>query len=223
MEHSASKTPTLSGIGTTLSDQAKAEGSAHHRYVSSTTLNSDPEAARNLADAAHYLCVLHGAHPGVVDLAAMKTADPHARSWLEQAVQGFGRERVFLATLTAAAGPLPSTAGHSESEAAVLNQRHAIETLAASERVGCALGAAIALVLDWQAIRVVLAAAAEKLEVEVPLSLLPDRDEAIRTANAVGATPAVCRAIAFGADQILTQHRGLWDLLEAREVARDIW
>jgi hypothetical protein len=33
-------------------------------------------------------------------------------------------------------------------------------------------------------------------------------------------SPAMERAISFGAQQILAQHRGLWDLLEARQLAR---
>jgi hypothetical protein len=33
-------------------------------------------------------------------------------------------------------------------------------------------------------------------------------------------TPAIERAILFGAQQLLVQHRGLWDLLEARAEAR---
>jgi hypothetical protein len=223
MTHGAAQAIDESGIGATLSAMADTDGSAAHRYVSSTELNSDKEAARNLADAAHFLGILHGQQPGVVELAAVKTAIPEARSWLEQAELGFVRERAFLTNLTVAAGPLPSTPGHAESESAVLSQRHAIETLARSERAGCALGAAIALVMDWKAIRRVLIAAAEKLEVEAPLSALPDGADAIAVADVAGESPAVRRAIAFGGEQILAQHRGLWNLLEAREAARDMW
>ena len=223
MVHSAANSIEQNGLGPTLTSMIARDGSASHRYVSSAELNSDKEAARNLADAAHYLGILHGHHPGVIDLASAKTVLPEARAWLEQAEQGFGRERLFLSHLTVAAGPLPSTPGHDKSEAAVLSQRHAIETLARSERSGCALGAAIALVLDWQAIRAVLFAAAEKLEVEAPRSALPIDSETVALANAVGADSAVQRAMKFGADQILAQHRGLWNLLEARETARDMW
>jgi hypothetical protein len=35
--------------------------------------------------------------------------------------------------------------------------------------------------------------------------------------------PAMERAISFGAQQLFSQHRGLWDLLEARCVARGDW
>ncbi len=212
-----------SGIGATLVAMAASDGSAGHRYVGSPELNSDKFAARNLADAAHYLCLLHGRYPGVVDFAAERTAEPEARNWLANAVDGFAQERIFLAHLTAAAGPQPSTAGHTAAEQAVLAQRHAIETLAQSERSGCALGAAVALVLDWSEIRAVLDAAAEKLSVDAPESTLPDADAALAVVDTIGATSSVRRAIAFGAEQVFTQHRGLWDLLEAREAAREDW
>ncbi len=71
-------------------------------------LNGDREAARNLADAAHYLSMLHGHHPGVIELASSKTAIPVSRSWLDQAEQGFARERLFLSHLTVAAGRFPA-------------------------------------------------------------------------------------------------------------------
>ena len=32
--------------------------------------------------------------------------------------------------------------------------------------------------------------------------------------------PARVRALTFGAEQLLTQHRGLWQLLESRAAAR---
>ncbi|QLC26786.1 hypothetical protein HFP57_03740 [Parasphingopyxis algicola] len=223
MMHGVAKTAEQNSLGATLSGMIETDGSAGRRYVTGAELNNGREAARNLADAVHYLSILHGQHPGVVELAAMKTALPEARAWLDQAEQGFARERLFLSQLVVAAGPLPSTPGHDKSEAAVLSQRHAIETLARSERTGCALGAAIALVLDWQAIRAVLIAAAEKLEVEAPRSALPVDSDTLELADAIGADPAIQRAMAFGAEQILAQHRGLWNLLEAREAARDIW
>ncbi|RED15524.1 DUF6975 family protein [Parasphingopyxis lamellibrachiae] len=223
MMHGVAKTAGHNSLVESLPALIERDGSAGHRYVSSAQLNSDVDAARNLADAVHYLGILHGHNPGVVELASLKTALPEARTWLEQAEQGFGRERLFLSQLTVAAGPLPSTPGHDKSEAAVLSQRHAIETLARSERTGCALGAAMALVLDWQEIRAVLLAAAEKLDIEAPRSALPVASDTLALADTFGENPAIQRAVAFGAEQILAQHRGLWNLLEARVAARDMW
>ncbi|MBB5687243.1 DUF6975 family protein [Sphingobium boeckii] len=208
------------GIGDMFDALVEAEGSGAHRHVGSAELLRGSHATRNLADAAHYLCVLHGRHPGVIDFAATKTAHPAARDWLIEAGDGFARERAYLTKLTVAAGPIPSTPGQAECESAVMGQRHALEMLAQSDRNGCALGAAIALVLDWSAIRHVLDHTAERLGLMIPQVKLPDDRETRTVAMAVAETSGVERAMAFGAQQILQQHRGLWDILEARRLAR---
>lgn len=207
--------------GGMIATLAQAEGSAAHSYVNGVELRSGRHATRNLADTVHYLCLLHGRYPGVVDYAANHTVQGEAREWLISAVDGFVRERSLLTKLTVAAGPLPSTPGQAESEAAAHGQRHALEMLAQSDRTGCALGAAIALVLDWSAVRGVLGVAAKRLGLEAPDAVLPDLESTSALAQlAASASPAVERAMTFGAQQILAQHRGLWDLLEARQIAR---
>ena len=123
----------------------------------------------------------------------------------------------LMAQLTAAAGPLPSTPGQAQSAAALSAERHALEMLARSERSGVGLGAAAALVLDWQALRAILTQAAERFGVTLPPSSLPDMEA---TAAALDASPAAERAIAFGAQQLFAQHRELLGLLEARSSAR---
>lgn len=198
----------------------QADGSGGHAYPRAEELKSGPEAVRNLADAAHYLCVLHGRFPGVIDHAIGKTAEPIARAWLESAAEAFSAERSLLTRLAVAAGPLPSTPGQAQCEAAVLQQRHALEMLAQSDRNGCALGAAVALVLDWQTIRTVLDAAARRVSIEPQPCLLPDADRTGAMLMAAAGSPAVERALSFGVQQLLAQHRGLWDLLEARQAAR---
>lgn len=178
------------------------------------------ETARNFADAAYYLCLIHGRAPGVVDLAAAQYVPPFARSWLETAVSGFARERTYITQLAVAAGPQPSTPGHAASETAILAHRHAAETLARSERNGCALGAAMALVLDWRALREVLDIAAARFGMTPPALTLPGVEETRAVALAFATTPATERAVLFGAEQIMLQHRALWDLLDARRQAR---
>jgi hypothetical protein len=196
------------------------EGTGAHAYVASPVLNSGKFATRNLADVVHYLCTLHGRHPGVIDHASQRTAHDSARNWVLQAVDGFAVERGVLAKLVVAVGPLPSTPGQAESESAVNGQRHALDMLAQSDREGCAVGAALTLVLDWKAIRGPLDTIANRLGVTIPDSTLPTRGETLAVADAIAATPGIERAMAFGAQQILGQHRGLWDLLEARQLAR---
>lgn len=198
----------------------EAEGTASHAYPGAPELMTGRAAVRNLADAAHYLCMLHGRFPGVIDHAAAGTMHPAAQGWLAAAAEGFAAERSLLTRLAVAAGPLPSTPGQAECDATVLQQRHALEMLSRSERSGCALGAAVALALDWRAIRRVLDAAARRVSIEPQASTLPDEQETRTVAMIVAESSAYERAMAFGAQQLLVQHRGLWDLLESRCAAR---
>jgi hypothetical protein len=206
-------------IGALLEGRLAEHGSAAHPHAAGAWLK-EPGAARDLADLIHYLCVLHGRYPGLADHAAARVVEPEARAWLTGATYAFAGERAYLARLAVAAGPVPSTPGAAGSDSAVRGQRHAMETLALSERRGCALGAAIALVLDWAAIRFCLDSAARRFGVEVPAYGAADREEVVALADSYAGSAPVQRALLFGAEQILVQHHGLWDLLEARREAR---
>jgi hypothetical protein len=195
-------------------------GSAAHRWTTAETVVKGPESSRNLADLLHFLCMLHGRYPGIVDHASKRATDPGARAWLAEAVYAFAGERAYLARLAVAAGPVPSTPGASSSDSAVLSQRHALEMLAQSERQGCALGAAMAVMLDWTGIRRALDAAARRFAIEPPTYLAGDPAAIAAVADAFSTTPVLQRALLFGADQVLVQHYGLWDLLESRAAAR---
>jgi hypothetical protein len=195
-------------------------GSAAHPYAAGPRLLRTPSAVRDLADLIHYLCVLHGRYPGLIDHAAARAVDPEARAWLTNATYVFAGERAYLARLAVAAGPVPSTPGAGGSDAAVLGQRHAMETLAQSERQGCALGAAMALVLDWAVIRTCLDDAAARFGMDTPAYPAAGQDAVVRLADEYAGSAPVQRALLFGAQQILVQHHGLWDLLEARQQAR---
>ncbi len=197
------------------------EGSASHPFVLSRKLVDGRWATRNLADAVHFFGMLHGRHPALVDLAANHSVEPGERHWLDQATRAFARERAYLSTLASAAGPMPSTQGQQQCEQAVLAQSHAIVMLGESERRGCALGAAIALALDWRSVRAVLDATGARLDVAAMPAQLPDLIETGQLIDAVATEPAAERAMMFGAQQLLAQHRGLWDLLSTRESVRD--
>lgn len=195
-----------------------ADGSARHRHVRRLL---EPRALRrDLADALHALCTVHGHHPGMIDAALSHCAQPDACEWLAELSHAFAIERTGLAQLVAAAGPLPSTPRQAESEQTLAGVRHALEMLARSDRGGCATGAAAALAGDWIAIRQVLARAADCFGTELPPYDPMPAAEAITTLGHLGAHPAAERAMNFGARQLLAQHRGLWDLLEARASAR---
>jgi hypothetical protein len=206
--------------GQLLLASVAAHGSAGQGWLGQAASLGGEAGARALADSIHYLCTLHGRYPGVIDHAAGRVTDPAGRAWIAQATYAFAGERAYLARLAVAAGPVPSTPGAASSDAAVHAQRHAIDMLAQSERGGCALGAAMAVVLDWADIRLALDAAGRRFGVEPPVYQVADRDGISALADNVAATLPAQRALLFGAEQILLQHRGLWDLLEARHAAR---
>jgi hypothetical protein len=200
--------------------RVEAEGSADHGYRVHLMSVSGPNTARDLADCVHLFCSLYGRHPGLIELALNNCPAGPVRDWLREASDAYERERLYLVRLTASVGPLPSTPGAAETEAALVAARHAIETLAASERNGCALGAATALMGDWPAIRAVLDRAADRVGMQRPALTLPDPDSIVRVIGAGTDGPASERALGFGGEQLLLQNRGLFDLLEARAGAR---
>ena len=196
------------------------EGCARHPHLNALLESSGPHASRDLADAVHLLCSLHGRYPGLVEIALQRCTDEQTRTWLDRAAEAFERERLYLVRLTSAVGPLPSTPGAAETEASLVAARHALETLATSERKGCALGAATALVGDWWPIRRLLDRASTRVGLECPAPSLPDETSVIEVIARASDTPASERALSFGGEQILLQHRALFDLLEARAAAR---
>jgi len=195
-------------------------GLAGHPHAVHLASASGPLAARDLADAVHLLCSLYGRHPGLVELALGHAPAGPVRDWLAAASDAFERERLYLVRLTAAVGPLPSTPGSAETESVLGAQRHAIETLALSERRGCALGATTALVADWGAVRAVLDRAALRMGIDVPACSLPTAAAIAVVIHAAIEGLAAERALGFGTEQLLLQNRGLFDLLEARASAR---
>lgn len=195
-------------------------GCARHSHLHHLVEGSGPFCARDLTDAVHLLCSLHGRYPGLIALALERCPTGSTRDWLNRAADAFERERLYLLRLTAAVGPLPSTPGAAETESSLVAARHALETLAGSERNGCALGAATALIGDWWPLRRVLDRAAARVGIEVPAPSLPDESSMIAIVDKAGESPAAARALAFGGEQLLLQHRALFDLLEARAEAR---
>jgi hypothetical protein len=196
------------------------DGSARHPHLTALVESSGAHSARDLADSVHLLCNVHGHYPGLIEQALGTCPKGPGQKWLDRAAAGFERERLYLVRLTAAVGPIPSTPGAAETESSLVAQRHALEILARSERRGCALGAATALVSDWWPIRRLLDRAATRVGIEAPAPSLPDEASVLEVIEAECDTPASERAMAFGGEQMLLQNRGLFDLLEARAAAR---
>jgi hypothetical protein len=195
------------------------EGCARHSHLNALLEAAGPHLGRDLADAVHLLCALHGRYPGLIEIALQRCPKGEPHDWLSRASDAFERERLYLVRLTAAIGPLPSTPGAAETEASLVAARHALETLAMSERNGCALGAATALIGDWWPIRRLLDRAAARVGADAPAPSLPDEASVVAVIHAAD-NPASGRALAFGGEQLLLQHRALFDLLEARAEAR---
>ena len=181
-----------------------------------------PARAVDLADAAHFLCLLHGRYPGLIDYAATRSADPQIGKWLGRACEAFVGERALLTKLTVAAGPIASTPGQDKCTPAIINLRGALNALSQSDRQGCALGAAFALVLDWHIVREVLDVIAQRTGLEPRASTLPSREETLELAALIGEDRSVGRAMGFGASQMLVQHGNFWDMLAERAQARRI-
>jgi hypothetical protein len=196
------------------------DGCARHAHLNNLLEANGPHSGRDLADAVHLLCSLHGRYPGLIEIALQRCASGEAQSWLTRASEAFERERLYLVRLTSAVGPMPSTPGAAETESSLVAARHALETLALSERNGCALGAATALVGDWWPIRRLLDRAASRVGIEPPAPSLPDEASVIEVIEGAAEAPASGRALSFGGEQLLLQHRALLDLLEARAEAR---
>src|SRR5436305_673875 len=185
------------------------EGCARHSHLNALLEAAGPHLGRDLADAVHLLCALHGRYPGLIEIALQRCPKGEPHEWLSRASDAFERERLYVVRLTAAVGPLPSTPGAAETEASLVAARHALETLAISERSGCALGAATALVGDWWPIRRLLDRAATRVGTEAPAPSLPDEASVVAIIEAGTEAPASARALAFGGEQLLHQHRPL--------------
>jgi len=211
--------PALSVAGAQLARVAS-DGCARHKHLQRLVEASGRDAGRDLSDAVHLLCSLHGHYPGLIEIALQRCPSGAAQEWLLRASEAFERERLYLVRLTSAVGPLPSTPGAAETESSLMGARRALETLAESERQGCALGSATALVGDWWPVRRVLDRAAARAGVEAPAPSLPDEMSIVTAIDSLSGSPASERALAFGSEQLLLQHRALFDLLEARAEAR---
>src|SRR4249919_3065311 len=185
------------------------DGCARHPHLNALLEASGPHTGRDLSDSVHLLCSLHGRYPGLIELALQQSPAGPAQSWLARAAEAFERERLYVVRLTSAVGPLPSTPGAAETESSLVATRHALETLAHSERKGCSLGAATALVGDWWPIRRLLDRAAARVGLQAPAPSLPDEASVVEVIGLSADSPASERALAFGSEQLLLQHRGL--------------
>ncbi len=169
-----------------------------------------------IADVAHFINISHGRHPGIIDYAAHKIVDDAARRWMVDAIDGFAAERAFLNRLTVEAGPIRRHTGQDKITALITVQSKNFEMLATSDRKGCPAGAALAFVIDWHHTRPLLDRIALHIGMEPPMLSLPDVATCAALVAKLVNNDAYRRAMGFGADQLLAQQRGLWQLIAAR-------
>ncbi len=171
-----------------------------------------------LADIAHFMHISHGRHPGIIDFAALKIVDDAARSWLITAIDGLAAERATLNRLTVTAGPIRRLNGQDKVNALVEGQAKSFQMLATSDRKGCPAGAAIAFVVDWHQTRGLLDVVTNGVGLEAAPLGLPPVPDCIQLARQLDDGGAYRRAMSFGAQQMLAQQRGLWQLIVARHL-----
>ncbi len=197
------------------------DGGAGGRHLSALADGAVERPLQAVADTAHFLVILHGQLPSVLEIAGAGAQEP-AASWLRLGCEAFDADRRWIARLAAMTGGALDLQGLTSAEQIVRDQRDAMLTLAGSNRTGCAIGAAVTLMIDWQTIRVQLPMAAQRLGYDRsalagapwPLGM------ALESLASVAEDIRARRAIEFGAVQVASLHAQLFDLLEARHAAR---
>lgn len=204
-------------LATRLDGMLARSGTAGHAFVARFFDEArHPDGRETLSDTFHQLSLLHGARPSLFEVAG-QSDNGAAAGWLAHASRVFSEERHLLAHLISAAGPPPIRKDQTRIEEAVRANRAALVTLASSDRFGCAIGAAAALMMDWGTISTMMRSAAQRFGIAVTNASpdWPDRNETFRqlvTATVSGGE----RAVTFGFQTLLAQHRAFWDILHSR-------
>src|SRR4029453_7899696 len=76
------------------------DGCARHPHLNALLEASGPHTGRDLSDAVHLLCSLHGRYPGLIEIALQRCPAGSTRDWLAHASEAFERERLYLVRLT---------------------------------------------------------------------------------------------------------------------------
>lgn len=197
-------------------DMLARSGSAAHPFVRKL-IEPGAIARETMADVLHHLSLLHGHRPSLFEIVTQSPLAP-APEWLNASMRAFSRERDSLARLMVAGGPVPSRVGQTHVEEAVNATRNALVTLAGSDRLGCAVGAAVALLLDWDTIAAALRAIGTRLDL-IPAERhhdWPARAESLGVARTAAELPGGERAVRFGFQTLLAQHMAFWDIVASR-------
>ena len=80
------------------------DGCARHPHLNALLDAASPHSGRDLSDAVHLLCSIHGRFPGLIEIALQRCPGGESQEWLTRASDAFERERLYLVRLTAATG-----------------------------------------------------------------------------------------------------------------------
>ena len=196
------------------------QGSRRPRLSRRAGRGFDPHAARNLADAVHLLCSLYGRHPGLLDMAL----EPQPERPGRRLAAGSGRR---LRARAAVRRP-PDLRGRPLAEHARRGRdRSRLARPAPRDRNPGQIRAA--RLRAWRRDRLRRRLARRPADARprggpgrgrMPgRRSCPTTTSIARVIDAASDGPASERALGFGGEQLLLQHRGLFDLLEARAAA----
>lgn len=190
-------------------------------FLTAMLADSNNFSGSDVADIAHYLCLLHGRYPGVVDHLADRHIGSDHHALFSKLAGKFATERTLLTNMTVAAGPVTSLAGEDNALTAIEQLRQAIDLLARSDRDGCTLGAAAAVLCDWLSIRPALDMMLPRIGLESPIFAIADDYMQLAAIVESMTEPRQTRAVLFGIDQLFHQHDQFWLLLERRRSLRN--
>jgi len=180
----------------------------------------DAFSGADVADIAHILTIVHGSLPTVFELASAHAPSGHLRELLFAASESFQAWRRFLALLTSKAGPAPSCLNDDVHMVSLVQLKHAIQLLASSERRGCAVGAATAMLADWHLTIPPLLSCASRFGIGHHLPSPPQVNEIIAGIEQTEPTTSELRAMTFGASQFYHMDDEIFLHLRARRQAR---
>ncbi|MGB7405349.1 MAG: hypothetical protein WA906_06650 [Pacificimonas sp.] len=214
--------PTASSFECLLADIDDRARAAVAPLVGAAAGNCD-QPDKLVADAVHFLTILHAELPSLIDVVGARDAELEGR--LEPAANAFNEDRRWLADLAIATGPHTDLADLTTAETTVRAIRDSMLTLGESTRDGCAEGGLLTFLIDWPTLRAALdggGTLAFSHQWPSPPTGWPDTlsGDVADSLEVHFAAPATARALGFGAQQVSMMHAQMFELVAARAAVR---
>ena len=215
-----------------LLDGLRGEPALFPRHLDELSADSWDTASSLLADFAHLFAIASHGWPAMAAQVAAKI-----RGELDSdlpapdlALAPFGdsiRHADSIRQLAVAVGPTRLRAGLTTAEANALSHRRRIEILLESERVGCAVGTAVAITLSWMRLTSLIgntlrsAPSSGQPAINIPgLEAAADQSAPppalIRHIGTIAQSQAARRGLLFGIGQALALQATFWSMLAER-------